>query len=132
MNLLNMRAIEKAAMGSVIKHLKNIKYIEGLQEEEGMKCIDVFIYGRIVGTQEERSRRQGRAYEPPILVDDVSMELINLINFVLIDLAAEEEECFLNDLALWCEGRDSSDKSKSLALSIIKCIRTVSKKKALN
>lgn len=71
MNLLNIKVIKRACIK--LSHLKNIKYIASLNEDEMLRFLYVFAYGRIVGIQEERSRRQGKDYEVPTLVDDTSM-----------------------------------------------------------
>lgn len=132
MNLLNIKAVEQALMKPVIGHLKNIKYIAGLNKDEGVGFIDVFTYGRIVGIQEERARRQGKYYEVPTLVDDVSMDLINLINSIAIDLSEEEREDFLNNLALNIKDKASSDRYRRIGLQIISFISGELKKKAIN
>lgn len=132
MNLLNIKAVEQALMKPVIGHLKNIKYIAGLNKDEGVGFIDVFKYGRIVGIQEERARRQGKYYEVPTLVDDVSMDLINLINSIAIDLSEEEREDFLNNLALNIKDKASSDRYRRIGLQIISFISGELKKKAIN
>ena len=132
MNLLNIKAVKEAIMKPSIDHLKNIKYIASLSDDETLRFIDIFTYGRIVGMQEERARRQGRVYEIPTLVDDVAMILINLINSRVIDLSKEEQECFLKDLALNIENKVSSDNGKRLVLDIIRFISKNIKKKAIN
>lgn len=120
MNLLNIKVIKRVCIK--LSHLKNIKYIASLNEDEGLRFLYVFIYGRIVGIQEERSRRQGKDYEVPTFVDDTSMQLINLINSIAIDLSEEEQKDFLNNLILSIDNKATSDRVRRAGLNIIRFV----------
>lgn len=120
MNLLNIKVIKRACIK--LSHLKNIKYIASLNEDERLRFLYVFAYGRIVGIQEERSRRQGKDYEVPNLVDDTSMQLINLINSIAIDLSEEEQKDFLNNLILSIDNKATSDRVRRAGLNIIRFV----------
>lgn len=133
MKLLNIRAVKEAILKPAIENLKNIKYIASLSDDESLRCMDVFTYGRIVGIQEERARRQGKKYEVPTLVDDAAMEFIKLISSITRDLSEEEKEIFLNNVALDIENKATSDKGKRLGLDIIRFVsKNTYKEKALN
>lgn len=120
MNLLNIKAIKRTCIK--LSHLKNIKYIASLNEDEMLRFLYVFTYGRIVGIQEERSRRQGKDYEASTLVDDTSMQLIKLINSIAIDLSEEEQKDFFNNLILSIDNKATSDRVRRAGLNIIRFV----------
>ena len=75
MNILSVQAIKKTY--SYCDHWENIKVVSRLDEEEFIKFLSVFHYGRIVGIQEERARRNRQAVSTPIISESYILTSIS-------------------------------------------------------
>lgn len=132
MKILNIKAIIEAPVET--KHYKDIRYLQGLNQDKTIQALDVFQYGRIVGIREERARRQGKPYEKAILIDGFSMDIFKMLHKASKGLSDEELDGFFDDIMGYVQNNmeESTQDTFIPILSGIKVLEKQQRKEALN
>lgn len=121
MNLLSIEAINRSYSHN--DHWQNIKVVSHLHDNQFLNLLSVFQYGRIVGIQEERARRNRKEISSPVIFELYVLKSLDEICKAYKEIDNQEViskfESILQEFEIE-RGQEVSPRVKDLLKEIIK------------